>query len=125
MNGVNTFRHMVNSEDKSDVNPSSLKMKFMKKILNRMKITEADIQRISKMMTYEYNFWKDRGWLKAGSFKQLLNMPIPENFNLKERLLVKALTVKKTALKKKQTIKTMMKIPYKYISLDKDASVLL
>lgn len=91
MNGSNTFRYLANNEDKSDVAPHPLKLKLMIKIIKRMNITDGQIDRLSKMMSFEYNWWKERGWLKTKSFKQLLNMPIPENFDSKQRLFAGAI----------------------------------
>ncbi len=87
MSGCNTFRYLADSDSKSDVVPNSLKLKMMKNILAKNDIVEEDIERISRMMEFEYNWWKERNWLKTRSFRQLANTPVPPGFNIKERLL--------------------------------------
>ncbi|MBN2440236.1 MAG: flavodoxin family protein [Spirochaetales bacterium] len=89
MNGSHIFRYLAGSEDKADAKPSAFKLKLIKKILTRSNMTNDQIHRISKMMAFEYTWWKERGWFKAKSFRQLVQMPVPENFNVKKRLLAR------------------------------------
>ena len=88
MSGVNMFRHMADSEDKADVKPPALLFWFFKKIIKMKNIKEEDIIKISKIMSFEYNWWKNCGWLRATSFSDLMKISFPDNFDVKKELLV-------------------------------------
>jgi multimeric flavodoxin WrbA len=97
MKGSNIFRHLAGSEDKSNVVPPPAKLKMIKKVLKKANMDNAEINRIAKMMAFEYGWWKERDWLKTGSFKQLKNMPVPENFDFKKHLLLSTPNSARTA----------------------------
>jgi len=77
MSGANTFRYLADAPDKSDTPPPAFKVKLMKKILAKSTITEDEINIISTLMQFEYSWWKDRGWFKVTSFKELAEKPRP------------------------------------------------
>lgn len=87
MSGVNIFRHMINADYKSDVTPPKFKLNFIKNILRKNDLTNEHIKKIASMMKFEYTWWVEKGWLKARSFKQLVNMENPGNFNQETWLL--------------------------------------
>lgn len=87
MQGTNMFRYLVNSEDRSSVAPPKFLLKLVNKKLNKNNVSQDDINTIANMMEFEYSWWKDRNWFKAKSFQDLLNIPVPQNFNIMERLL--------------------------------------
>ncbi len=87
MGGCNTFRYLADIDSKSDVAPSWLKLKMMEKILRKISLGEEDIERISRMMEFEYNWWADRNWFRARSFGQMASTPIPDGFDVRQRLL--------------------------------------
>lgn len=87
MGGCNTLRYLAGSDSKSDVAPSWLKLKIMEKILRKISLGEEDIERISRMMEFEYNWWADRNWFRARSFGQLASTPVPPGFDVKQRLM--------------------------------------
>ena len=87
MSGCNTFRYLADSDSKSDVVPSRIKLRVMRKILKKMNLGDKDIDRISLMMAFEYNWWAERNWFRARSFGQLADMPLPSGFDVRQRLL--------------------------------------
>ncbi len=89
MSGSNTFRHMADAPDKSSVQPSPSKIKFLQKILIRIGLTEQHITKISSLMAFEYGWWVERNWLETKSFKHLATIPVPEGFSIRDNLLFK------------------------------------
>ncbi|MCG8569327.1 MAG: flavodoxin family protein [Spirochaetes bacterium] len=87
MSGANIFRYLADTADKSTITPSAFRIKLVNKILVKNSITRKEVQTIANMMSFEYNWWRDRNWLTARSFKQLLQIPIPPDFDVKKRLL--------------------------------------
>ncbi len=87
MGGCNTFRYMADCDSKSDAAPSGLKLKIMARILRKMSLSDKDIDRISQMMEFEYRWWTDRGWFRARSFGQLASTPVPDGFDVRQRLM--------------------------------------
>ena len=85
--GSPAFRFLADSDSKFDVTPNFLKLKMMRRLLGRIGLGEEDVERISRMMEFKYNWWKDRNWFKARSFQQLVNTPVPPGFDIKEHLL--------------------------------------
>ncbi len=60
---------------------------MMKILPGKTGFGDEDVERISRMMEFEYNWWKDRNWFKAKSFKQLVDTPVPPGFDVKKHLL--------------------------------------
>jgi multimeric flavodoxin WrbA len=87
MHGTNLFRHMVDSDEKSDFTPPKFKLMMLEKILAKRNVNRDDIEKIAGLMSFEYNWWAKRNWFKAGSFKSLYQMSMSDNFNTKEYLL--------------------------------------
>ena len=88
MSGQNTFRYIADRDDKSNFAPPALKLNIIKKILRKVNITDEDIQKVSKMMSFEYSWWKNRDWFRAKSFKDIANMLEPEGCNVKGQLII-------------------------------------
>jgi hypothetical protein len=38
-------------------------------------------------VAFEYGWWKRRGWLYATSFEDLVKRPVPQDFDVRQRLL--------------------------------------
>lgn len=87
LHGSNTFRYLADSEDKSSTAPSALKLMIMKRLLKKMGFDQEDIGKIAKMMSFEYNWWRDRNWFSARSFRKLAATPVPDEFDVAKRLL--------------------------------------
>jgi hypothetical protein len=63
--------------------PAKLRLSIMRFFLKRMNITEAQLEKWAGLLSFELAWWRDRGWLRAKSLKQLAKMPVPEGFTLK------------------------------------------
>ena len=87
MSGIHAVNSMVYGVPENQPHPAKLRVKIMQFFLKRMNVTEAQLEKWAGLLSFELAWWRDRGWLKATSLKQLANMPVLEGFNVKERLL--------------------------------------
>lgn len=85
--GANSFRYLADTDDKSDTIPSAFNLFVMKRLISRIGLNSEDIGKIARMMSFEYSWWRDRNWFSARSFRKLAATPIPEEFDIKQRLL--------------------------------------
>ncbi len=67
--------------------PPWLKMWVMKKIFKKMAVTEEQLTQWAKNISFEYTWWKRRGWLDTRSFKDLSKRPVPADLNARQLLL--------------------------------------
>ncbi len=87
LSGSYAINCMIDGIPESQPAPSKALMKLLTTILKRMKITDLQLIRISRLISFELRWWKDRGWLRARTLKQLAGTPTPAGFNVKNRLL--------------------------------------
>jgi multimeric flavodoxin WrbA len=87
MHGMHAVNSMVNGEVKNQPKPLWLRVRVMQFFMKKMKITDKQLQKWAGFMSFELSWWRDRGWLRAGNFKQLADMKVPDNFDIKTRLL--------------------------------------
>ena len=87
MMGIHTLNVIRYGHIEGQPEPSWLKLKIMKKIFKKMAVTEEQLTRWANYISFEYRWWKSRGWLHAKSFKQLSAYPVPQEFNARTRLL--------------------------------------
>ena len=87
MSGIHTVNSMVYGVPENQPHPPTLRVRIMQFFFKKMKLTEADIEKWAGLLSFELGWWRDRGWLRAKSLEQLANMPVPEGFQVKERLM--------------------------------------
>ncbi len=68
--------------------PSWIQLQMMKQMFKRMKVTDEQLTNWAGYISFEYSWWKSRGWLNAKSFQELANRPAPSGFETKKRLLL-------------------------------------
>ena len=56
-----------------------------------MKVSDQDLGAWAGLLTFELEWWYDRTWLHARSFKDLVRRSASVDFNAKERLLTASL----------------------------------
>jgi multimeric flavodoxin WrbA len=71
--------------------PSPLLMWILRSRFKKVALTESQLERLSGLISFELGWWRSRGWLDARSFRDLAGRPIPEGFNLRQRLLEECL----------------------------------
>jgi multimeric flavodoxin WrbA len=84
---IHTVNSMVYGVPENQPHPPKLRLRIMRFFFKKMKLTEADIEKWAGLLAFELAWWRDRGWLKAKSLNQLANMPVPDGFQVKERLM--------------------------------------
>jgi multimeric flavodoxin WrbA len=87
MSGIHAVNSMVHGVPDGQPQPPKLRLKIMRFFLKKMQLTDAQLEKWAGLLSFELSWWRDRGWLRAKSLKQLANMPLPEGFNATERLL--------------------------------------
>ena len=86
MSGVNLVRHMNGTQAPGSPTPPRSLERLVKKGMAKRGVSDADVARIASLMSFEYRWWQDRKWLGSRSFSQLMNQPVPEDFDIRERL---------------------------------------
>jgi len=86
MTGVHTINCLRYGEVQDQPKPNPIRVMIMKKFFNKMKISDIELDKWGKFLSFELNWWRDRNWLKAKSIKDLINEPIPSDFHLEKRL---------------------------------------
>ena len=68
--------------------------------MKEVDLSDQDIATWAGLLSFELDWWKDRGWLDARSFKDLAKRPIPDDFDAHRRLLRQYGMVKQSMLSK-------------------------
>lgn len=87
MSGIHAVNSMVYGVPENQPNPPKVRVKLMQIFYKRMNLTEVQLKKWAGLLAFELAWWRERGWLRARSLHQLANMPIPDGFNVKKRLL--------------------------------------
>ena len=67
--------------------PSWFFSKLISRVVRKAGITDAQLKSWAGLMSFEFRWWKERGWLGAKSFSELAACPVPAGFDISERLL--------------------------------------
>lgn len=86
LSGVHVIRYLVHGADRDVPEPPRFLLWMFKRIVKKRNITPKALEKVSKLMVFEYDWWKDRGWLGVRSFNQLLSIPMPDGFSINQRL---------------------------------------
>ena len=84
IHAINTIRY---GEIEGQPRPPRLKMWVMKKIFKKMAVTDEQLADWAGNISFEYSWWKRRGWLDTRSFNDLSKRPVPPDFNARQLLL--------------------------------------
>ena len=87
MSGIHAINCMVHGVLDGQPAPPKLRIKIMRFFLKKMNLTEKQVEKWAGFLPFELGWWRDRGWLKARSLKQLEAIPVPEDFNVRDRLI--------------------------------------
>lgn len=87
MSGSHSINSMIHGVPDGQPTPPKRRLKIMRFFLNKMNVTEKQLEEMAGLMSFELTWWRDRGWLWTKSFKQLSAMPVPEDFNVRDRLI--------------------------------------
>ena len=86
MSGVHAINSMVHGVPEGQPTPSKVRVKVMRFFLKKMNLSEEHLNKWADFLPFELGWWRDRNWLGTKSLKQLINQPIPKDFNIKQRL---------------------------------------
>lgn len=87
MSGIHAINSIVHGVPENQPHPSKLRLKIMQFFIGKMKITDAQLDKWAGLLSFELAWWRDRGWLRAKSLEQLADMPVPEGFHVRQRLM--------------------------------------
>jgi multimeric flavodoxin WrbA len=87
MIGIHNINCMKYGVPEGQPKPPRLRLKIMHYFLNKLNITEKQLEKWTKLLSFELKWWRDRGWLRAKSLKQLTVIPVPEGFDADIRLI--------------------------------------
>ncbi len=87
MRGIHTVNSMVHGVPENQPHPPKLRASIMRFFFRKMKLTETQLEKWANLLSFELAWWRERGWLRVNSLEQLADMPVPEGFHVKERLL--------------------------------------
>jgi multimeric flavodoxin WrbA len=87
MVGIHSLNCLKYGVPEGQPKPPRLRLKIMRYFINKVDVTEKQMEKWAKLLSFELKWWRDRGWLRAKSMKQLTALPIPEGFNADIRLM--------------------------------------
>ena len=87
LNGVQLVNYIANGPTDGIPDPSPVMVKMFSKVMAKRNVDPADVKKLSRYMKFELNWWVERDWLGARSFKELATRPVPAEFNARERLV--------------------------------------
>jgi len=67
--------------------PSWFFSRLISRVVRKAGITDEQLKTWAGLMTFEFRWWKERGWLNARSFSELAARPAPAGFDIRQRLL--------------------------------------
>ncbi|MBW2523201.1 MAG: hypothetical protein JRI23_03460 [Deltaproteobacteria bacterium] len=67
--------------------PSPLLLWLLRRRIDKLGISDRDLDRFSRLFRFELEWWRCRGWLAARSFRDLAKLSAPGDFDLRRRLL--------------------------------------
>ena len=70
--------------------PSWLKRRLMSFFTRRLGLTDAELDKWARMLSFELRWWRERGWLEARSFADLTRHEGPERIDPRPLLLAGA-----------------------------------
>ncbi|NPE30103.1 flavodoxin family protein [Methanococcoides sp. SA1] len=88
MNGIHAVNSMVYGVPNDQPNPSKFHLKILPVIFKRLKMDESQIKKWGDILAFELSWWRDRGWLRTKSLKQLQHMADTNDFDVRSRLLL-------------------------------------
>jgi len=62
-------------------------LRLLKKFMQKVELTNQQLRTWTGLLSFELEWWKRRGWLNARSFDDLARRPVPEDFDVRGRLL--------------------------------------
>ena len=87
MTGIHTVNCLQYGNLEGQPKPNPVRVKLMNKFFKKLNITNEQLNKWAGFLAFELAWWRDRNWLDSNSLKQLMDKPIPENFNVSSRLL--------------------------------------
>ncbi len=87
MSGIHTINCMKYGVPAGQPNPLKAKVKLINYLFRKMNISDKQIEKMAGYLPFELSWWRDRNWLGAKSLKQIMNQPVPNEFDVKKRLL--------------------------------------
>lgn len=90
MSGIHAINCMQYGVPYGQPTPSKARLKIMRFFFKKMKLTEKQLDKWSNMLAFELSWWRDRNWLVTKSLKQIMKQPIPNDFNIKQRLTLES-----------------------------------
>ena len=87
--GAHTIDWLRNGPVEGQPPPGRMLMRFMRRVLEKRKVSEGQLDALSRLTSFELAWWRSRGWLSARSFRRLRDRPVPAGFDKREWLLRK------------------------------------
>ncbi len=85
--GVHTVSFIMNGAVEGIPDPPRLYVKMLKAAIRKKGIPREDTLRLSKLMGFELDWWRNMNWLNAKSIKDLMNADIRNGFDPVAKLL--------------------------------------
>jgi hypothetical protein len=86
LRGVQLVHYVANGPSEGIPDPPAMMVRITRNAMKKRNVTHDQVTRLSRLMSFELRWWADRGWLSAKTFGQLAAKPLPDGFNVRERL---------------------------------------
>ncbi len=87
MSGIHTLDTLQNGPSKGQPAPNWLRSQIMQWFFKKANLSNTQRDKLARLLAFELDWWRARGWLDTRSFRQLISRPLPDDFNSRERLL--------------------------------------
>ena len=87
ISGIHALNSMQYGNVEGQPKPFWLRIKILKFFFKKLNLTEKEIEKWAGFLPFELSWWRDRNWLSAKSLKQIVAQPVPDNFDIKQRLI--------------------------------------
>ena len=87
MTGVHVIDYIQNGESDERPDPPRMMLRMVRGLMTKRGVTEDQVARLARLMSFELGWWSKRGWLTAKSFGQLASRPTPADFDTRAYLL--------------------------------------
>ena len=85
--GIHAVNCLVWGNDAGQPDPPWLLRRMIGRFVRKAGVTPRELEAWAGLLTFELGWWKSRGWLRARSFAELVELSAGDGFDVRSRLL--------------------------------------
>jgi len=87
MIGIHTINCLNSGVEEGQPRPPFLLRRMMGRFVRKAGLSDRDLGKWARLLSFELGWWKERDWLRAGSFGDLLKLTRHDGFDVRQHLL--------------------------------------